>query len=99
VNGDGGVARERIAAVALLAVSVAAAAWIHCRVAEVGATVEARREQLDSLRSLCASRPQLEDRGESSLEPIDGLFDGHELAWLRTAAGPVLTLRAGGVAR
>lgn len=92
-----GLPWERVAAVVLLGVAVAGAAWLESAAMRV-ATVAAQRErQLEHLRTL--SHPAVRRATDPhSLAALDGLFRDHDATWIATPAGPVLgvTPRAGG---
>ncbi|MCA8950635.1 MAG: hypothetical protein KDE27_14125 [Planctomycetes bacterium] len=82
---------ERLAAFVLTAVALASSYWLQREAARVESVVTARRQQLEHLRTL--SQPFLRPvAAPSSIVALRGLFADHELSWVETPAGPMLTV-------
>ena len=83
---------ERLGAFVLLVAGVAASYWMQSEAARVSTSVTAREQQLEHLQTLAQplSRCTVDDR---SVDALRGLFAGHDVVWLETPAGAVLTLR------
>ncbi len=91
MKGGASMRHEGVAAIALLAMGLATAVWMQSEAMRLTSVARAREQQLEHLRTLSRPGVRLAPE-EQSLLALRGLFGGHEVEWLATGSGPVLTV-------